>query len=145
MAPEKRGAFLQEACQGDDALRGEVERLMANDSEAQAFMATRALDVAARALDKDQPGSADLTGKIVLHYHLTEKIVAGGCGREGNRAAGYTQTGPIFRPAPVSQWAEHHIPDQRARGASGLGVGFAHGRELAVDNGGKSGLADLDS
>jgi eukaryotic-like serine/threonine-protein kinase len=71
---EKRRAFLEQACRGNESLRSEVERLMANDSEARAFMESRALNVAARALGKEQPVTEDLTGKILLHYRITGKI-----------------------------------------------------------------------
>jgi len=36
LAPNERASFLHEACKGDDALRGEVERLLANRTSADA-------------------------------------------------------------------------------------------------------------
>ena len=36
--PQRRGAFLTEACAGDDALRSEVEALLAADREAGSFL-----------------------------------------------------------------------------------------------------------
>jgi serine/threonine protein kinase len=80
LAPEKRAAFLQETCGDDETLRADVERLTANDSAAQAFMQSRALEVAARKLAKDESGIRELTGKTILHYHISEKIGAGGMG-----------------------------------------------------------------
>jgi hypothetical protein len=49
-APQKRTAYLEQVCRGDESLRLEVECLMTNDPGAQVFLETPALNVAARAL-----------------------------------------------------------------------------------------------
>ena len=46
--PERRAAFLDEACGGDEALRREVESLLAAGDRAGDFLASPAVDVAAR-------------------------------------------------------------------------------------------------
>jgi eukaryotic-like serine/threonine-protein kinase len=80
LPPEKRTAFLRQACRDDESLRMEVELLMANDSEAQAFMKSRAMNVAAKALGKETPAMEDLTGRTLLHYRITAKVGSGGMG-----------------------------------------------------------------
>jgi len=45
--PEMRGVFLDEACQGDAALRREVESLLASDRQAENFLESPVLEVAA--------------------------------------------------------------------------------------------------
>ena len=45
--PEERARFLERACVGDEALRNEVESLLASDEEAKSFMETPAVAVAA--------------------------------------------------------------------------------------------------
>src|SRR5215813_629245 len=52
--PEAREAFLDEACAGDELLRGDVESLLHCDARAERFMESPALEVAARALAADQ-------------------------------------------------------------------------------------------
>ncbi len=44
--PVEREAFLDQACAGDDALRREVESLLAQDDGVRSFLETPALDVA---------------------------------------------------------------------------------------------------
>ena len=46
-APEERGAFLTEACNGDDGLRQEVESLLAFESASAQFLERRTIGVAA--------------------------------------------------------------------------------------------------
>src|SRR5215510_360729 len=52
--PDARDAFLDEACAGDESLRGAVESLLQCDAHADRFMESPALEVAARALAADQ-------------------------------------------------------------------------------------------
>jgi len=53
LKPEERPAFLAERCQGDEALRREVESLLAHE-QAKDFMDSPALEVAAQAIAADQ-------------------------------------------------------------------------------------------
>ena len=48
LEPPQRAAFLDAACAGDQALRREVESLIASDEQAESFIAAPALEVAAR-------------------------------------------------------------------------------------------------
>ena len=50
----KRTAFLREACGGDDALRREVESLLAQEEKVGSFLEAPALEMAAEALAQDQ-------------------------------------------------------------------------------------------
>ncbi len=80
--PEKRKAFLNEACAGDDALRKEVESLLACQTEAGSFIESPAMDLAAESLARNSvvEPSADLSGRRLLHYTIRGKIGAGGMG-----------------------------------------------------------------
>ena len=53
----ERGAFLDYACAGDEELRREVEALLANESSAEGFIESPALEVLAPALVQE-PTSA---------------------------------------------------------------------------------------
>ena len=52
----ERGSFLADACAGDDALRSEVESLLAHDGGA-AFLSTPAVREWYRRGDPDRPGA----------------------------------------------------------------------------------------
>ena len=77
-APAQRAAFLDEACAGDDALRREVESLLAYDTRAESFMESAALDVTARSVGQDV--SLSLVGRTLGHYQVESVLGAGGMG-----------------------------------------------------------------
>ena len=54
LAAEERTAYLHEVCDGDVALQGEVESLLASHEVADGFLENTAVVQAARLLDEDQ-------------------------------------------------------------------------------------------
>ena len=73
--PEKRAAYLDEACAGDEELRAQVDALLRWDSEAGGFM-----DVPDRdpSTTRDATPIPDMTGTEIGRYKLLEKIGEGG-------------------------------------------------------------------
>ncbi len=78
----EREQFLAEACGGDEALRREVESLLARPAEGKDFLEAPALEVAARALAEEAAKAPpiDLTGRTIAHYRVLAKIGEGGMG-----------------------------------------------------------------
>src|SRR5215813_15112699 len=77
LPPDKRAAFLDEACAGDDALRKELDALLASDDGARSFLEQPALEVAAKALvDK----KASMLDQSIGHYKIVSRVGAGGMG-----------------------------------------------------------------
>jgi len=76
--PEMRGVFLDEACQGDAALRREVESLLASDRQAENFLESPVLEVAAEAMATQGPPS--LVGRVLGAYQILSALGAGGMG-----------------------------------------------------------------
>ena len=73
--PQRRAAFLDEACAGDDALRDEVESLLGSDQEAGDFISASALEILAGELANEE---IPLTGKRLGHYVILSLLGAGG-------------------------------------------------------------------
>lgn len=77
-AAEERGAFLREACGGDEELRREVESLLALEDKAKDFIENPALEVAGELMADGQPGL--VAGQALNHYTIIELLGAGGMG-----------------------------------------------------------------
>jgi Tol biopolymer transport system component len=77
-----RGCFLDQACTDDDALRSEIDSLLAYDKEVGGFLESPALERAAESLARGRSAmAADLcAGRAVSHYRLLEPIGRGGMG-----------------------------------------------------------------
>lgn len=82
LPPGERRGFVQSACAGDDALREEVDRLLARQQEAEDFMAVPALEIAAGESSPEQASKLgpDALPASLLHYRIEEQIGAGGMG-----------------------------------------------------------------
>src|SRR5216683_152131 len=75
----RRGAVLEESCAGDEALRREVESLLAQHENARNFIETPAFEADAGAVQKRRiplpPQSrTNLAGKFFGQYRIVEEI-----------------------------------------------------------------------
>jgi eukaryotic-like serine/threonine-protein kinase len=80
----RRGAFLEQACGGDEELRREVESLLKFDSRGDRFMEEQALEVAAKMVAQEKPES--LIGQQLGSYQILALLGAGAwasCTRQG--------------------------------------------------------------
>jgi len=75
---DQRAAFLVQACAGDEALRAEVESLVASHEQAESFIERPAADVAAELLAGGQNRLG--AGQQLGHYTITDLLGAGGMG-----------------------------------------------------------------
>jgi len=73
----QRSSFLDEACGDDEALRAQLESLLAAGSEAQTYFKTLAGDVFAPAPVEN---TGDLPPRHIAHYEVLEKLGSGGMG-----------------------------------------------------------------
>jgi len=74
----ERAAFLIEACAGDDELHREVESLLEAHEQAEGFLASPALEVAAQEIAEDL--GQTMSGRMISHYQVLSLLGAGGMG-----------------------------------------------------------------
>src|SRR5437764_2817465 len=78
-----RGAVLEESCAGDEALRREVESLLAQHQNAADFIEVPAFERQSYAVHKTPLSSqsrANLEGTLLAQYRVLEEIGMGGMG-----------------------------------------------------------------
>src|SRR5262245_34656769 len=75
--PSARGAFLAEACAGDDALRREVEQLLAQEPAADDFMEGPVSDLTA---ERAVAARDSVIGRSIGPYKVVSWLGAGGMG-----------------------------------------------------------------
>jgi serine/threonine protein kinase/Tol biopolymer transport system component len=78
LQPEERSSFLDHACGEDEALRREVQSLLAVEGRAGDFLGAGAMEDAAKVLAEEKPPS--LVGKQLGHYEVLELIQGGNMG-----------------------------------------------------------------
>jgi len=76
--PDRRAVFLDEACNGDAALRREVESLLSAHGKAEGFTDAGPMHTPGNrtSVEASQP----LTGRLVGHYQILSRLGAGGMG-----------------------------------------------------------------
>ena len=76
LEPDKRAAFLDQACAGDQALRKEVEKLLASDQQDDRLMEASALQAASEFLGELPPYRLS-PGKSIGPYKILSLLGSG--------------------------------------------------------------------
>jgi eukaryotic-like serine/threonine-protein kinase len=84
VSSDRRRAFLEEQCQGDDELRKEVASLLSYESSAAEFIESPAFDVAAKLLAEErsvkETATQGMIGAALPRFRILEKLGSGGMG-----------------------------------------------------------------
>src|SRR5207253_5649999 len=76
--PDQTSAFLDTACEGDAALRREVEALLTSDQRAGRFMQSSPVGLATKIIQNEQANL--LVDRTIGHYKISKRIGTGGMG-----------------------------------------------------------------
>src|SRR5947207_7828705 len=76
---DERAAFLNEACDGDESLRREVESLLSYEGQAQDFIELPVLEVAAKMIAEHEAATV-WAGQTINQYRVTSRLGTGGMG-----------------------------------------------------------------
>src|SRR6185503_3870332 len=77
-APAERAAFLDEACGADEAMRKEVESLLASSEQVEGFLESPVFEDAAGLLGHD--GATSMVGLAIGPYVIMSQLGVGGMG-----------------------------------------------------------------
>jgi serine/threonine protein kinase/tetratricopeptide (TPR) repeat protein len=112
LEPPRRAAFIEAACAGDDALRGELLSLLAQHTRAEDFFRnpTAAVGELAAGLFAPSPGGPStnpdpLIGRRLASYTIVERLGAGGMGvvyRAQQDSPSRTVALKVIRPGAIS-------------------------------------------
>ena len=105
--PDSRGAFLQQACGGDEALRRDVESLLGYEPEPTSHLGAPVRRVLA---DKIAEGGGELTGRQMGNYKVLSRLGAGGMGE-----VYLAQDTRLGRKVAIKFLAPELAGDERAR------------------------------
>ena len=76
--PDDRDRLLRERCAGDEAVRSEVEALLAAHEKSDAFIETPIVSLTGNLFAEEEPDR--LIGRMIGHYEITQRIGSGGMG-----------------------------------------------------------------
>jgi serine/threonine protein kinase/Tol biopolymer transport system component len=83
LEPDRREAFVDEACAGDESVRKEVRQLLELQPESEAFIESPAIEKVAKRIASEtdlSAESASMKGKTLGHYRIGGKLGRGGMG-----------------------------------------------------------------
>ena len=125
----QRAAFLEQACGEDEALRREVESLLAREEQAGSFLESPALEVAAEAMAENQKES--LIGRQVGPYRILSLLGEGGMGRVYLAQ----DTGPLDRKVALKLLHDESQQDEMPKAVlTGSQVGGCPGSALYLQD-----------